>query len=233
MRPHRRQPTRLPHPWDSPGKNTEWVAISFSNAWKWKVKVKSLSRVRLFTTPWTAAYQAPPSMGFSRQEYWSGVPLPSPHKVTILAQSDYCKKKYHILGDLEYKYLFLTVRRLESPRSRCWQIWCLERTCFLVHTLFFSLSPYTVEGARALSGVTFTSALIPFMRAPLSWPHHLPKAPSPHNITLGLRFQHMNLVGDTNIPLITFWPLKLHVLLACKIHSFHPNSSRSLNWIQS
>ena len=56
----------------------EWVAISFSNAWKWKVKVKSLSRVRLFSIPWTSAYQAPPSMGFSRQEYWSGLPLPSP-----------------------------------------------------------------------------------------------------------------------------------------------------------
>ena len=53
----------------------EWVAISFSNAWKWKVRVKSLSRVLLFTTPWTAAHQAPPSMGFSRQENWSGVPL--------------------------------------------------------------------------------------------------------------------------------------------------------------
>ena len=56
----------------------EWVAISFSNAWKWKVKVKSLSRVWLLATPWTAAYQAPLSMGFSRQEYWSGVLLPSP-----------------------------------------------------------------------------------------------------------------------------------------------------------
>ena len=125
VRPHRRQPTRLPRPWDSPGKNTgvgwhfllqymkvksesevsqscptlcdlmdcslpgssvhgifqprilEWVAISFSNAWKWKVKVKSLSRVLLSATLWTAAHQAPPSMGFSRQEYWSGVPLPS------------------------------------------------------------------------------------------------------------------------------------------------------------
>ena len=55
----------------------EWGAISFSSARKWKVKVKSLSRVRLLVTPWTAAYQAPPSMGFSRQEYWSGVPLPS------------------------------------------------------------------------------------------------------------------------------------------------------------
>ena len=57
----------------------EWVAIFFSNAWKWKVKVKSLSRVRLFETPWTAAHQAPLSMGFSRQEYWSGVSLPSPY----------------------------------------------------------------------------------------------------------------------------------------------------------
>ena len=56
----------------------EWVAISFSNAWKWKVKVKLFSRVRLLATPWTAAYQAPPPMGFSRQEYWSGVPSPSP-----------------------------------------------------------------------------------------------------------------------------------------------------------
>ena len=56
----------------------EWVDISFSNAEKWKVKVKSLSPVRLFAIPWTAAYQAPPSMGFSRQEYWSGLPLPSP-----------------------------------------------------------------------------------------------------------------------------------------------------------
>ena len=55
----------------------EWVVISFSNAWKWKMKVKLLSCVWLFATPWTAAYQAPPSMGFSRQEYWSGVPLPS------------------------------------------------------------------------------------------------------------------------------------------------------------
>ena len=56
----------------------EWVAISFSNAWKWKVKVKSLSRVWLLGTPRTAAYQAPLSMGFSRQAYWSWLPLPSP-----------------------------------------------------------------------------------------------------------------------------------------------------------
>ena len=53
----------------------EWVVISFSNAWKWKVKVKLFSCVRLFTAPWTAAYQALPSVGFSRQEYWSDIPL--------------------------------------------------------------------------------------------------------------------------------------------------------------
>ena len=57
----------------------EWVAISFSNAWKWKVKVNLFSHVRLLATPWTTAYQAPLPMGFSRQEYWSGVPLPSPN----------------------------------------------------------------------------------------------------------------------------------------------------------
>ena len=76
----------------------ERVAISFSNAWKGKVKVKLLSRVPLFTTPWTAAYQAPPSMGFSRQEYCSGLPLPSPleatgHKKISLFQKKKKKKQ--------------------------------------------------------------------------------------------------------------------------------------------
>ena len=69
----RRQPTRLPRPWDSPGKNIG-VGCHFLLQCM-KVKMKSLSRVRLFMTPWTAAYQAPPSMGFSRQEYWSGVAI--------------------------------------------------------------------------------------------------------------------------------------------------------------
>ena len=71
-------PPGSPVPGILQARTLEWVAISFSNAWKWKVKVKSLSRIWLIATPWTAAYQAPPSMGFSRQEYWSGVPLPSP-----------------------------------------------------------------------------------------------------------------------------------------------------------
>ena len=66
-------PPGSPIPGILQARTLEWVAISFSNTWKWKLKVKSLSRVRLLATPWTATYQAPPSMGFSRQEYWSGV----------------------------------------------------------------------------------------------------------------------------------------------------------------
>ena len=78
VRPQRWQPTRLPHPWDSPGKNT-------GVGWHFLLqctKVKSESEVTQLcptpSTPWTAAHQAPPSMGFARQEYWSGLPLPSP-----------------------------------------------------------------------------------------------------------------------------------------------------------
>ena len=81
VRPHRRQPIRLLRPWDSPGKNTG-VGCHFLLQC---MKVKSESEFAQFcatlatpATPWTTAYQAPPSMGFSRQEYWSGVPLPSP-----------------------------------------------------------------------------------------------------------------------------------------------------------
>ena len=89
--PHRQQPPGSPVPGILQARTLEWVAISFSNACRWKVKVKSFSRVRLLATPWTSAYQAPPSMGFSRQEYWSGVPLPSPiFKHTSLKYHYYC-----------------------------------------------------------------------------------------------------------------------------------------------
>ena len=70
-------PPGSPVPGILQARTLERAAISFSNAWKWKVKVKSLSQAQLLATPRTAAYQAPPAMGFSRQEYWNGVPLPS------------------------------------------------------------------------------------------------------------------------------------------------------------
>jgi len=98
----------------------EWVAISFSNAWKWKVKVKwtldwvnTLSRVRLFATPWTTAYQAPPSMGFSRQEYWSGVPLPSPPLAT---------REMQIKTPMSYHYTPPKIAKVKnSDNPKCWR----------------------------------------------------------------------------------------------------------------
>ena len=96
----------------------EWVAISFSNAWKCKVKVKSLSRVWLFKTPWTAAHQAPLSMGFSRQEYWSGVPVPSPVYLLAIAYSSKCVLKACVYTNNTFKR-----RPLSSMPASC--LWCL------------------------------------------------------------------------------------------------------------
>ena len=84
VRPHRRQPTRLPCPWDSPGKNTGVGCYFLLQCMKVKSESEVAQSCPTLATPWTAAYQAPPSMGFSRQKYWSGVPLPSPKKKVSL-----------------------------------------------------------------------------------------------------------------------------------------------------
>ena len=93
VRPHRRQPTGLRHPWDSPGKNTGVGCHLLLQC----IKVKSESEVAqlclTLSDPMDIAYQAPPSMGFSRQEYWSGVPSPSPYIVYKTVQT-YCKIKH-------------------------------------------------------------------------------------------------------------------------------------------
>ena len=78
VQPHRRQPTRMPHPWDSPGKNTGVGCHFLLQCMKVKSESEVTQSCPTLATPWTAAFQVPPSMGFSRQEYWSGVPLPSP-----------------------------------------------------------------------------------------------------------------------------------------------------------
>ena len=109
VRPHRRRPTRLLHPWDSPGKNTGVGCHFLLQCMKVKVKVKSLSHVRLLATPWTAAYHAPPSMGYSRQEYWSGVQLPSPKWLTIRrqmppSQTEVCYREWKADSHFTYKY---------------------------------------------------------------------------------------------------------------------------------
>ena len=78
VRPHRWQPTRLPHPWDSPGKNTGVGCPFLLQCMKVKSESEVTQSCPALSNPWTAAHQAPPSVGFSRQEYWSRVPLPSP-----------------------------------------------------------------------------------------------------------------------------------------------------------
>ena len=104
----------------------EWVAISFSNAWKGKVKVKSLSCVQLLATPWTAPHQAPLSMGFSRQEYWSGVPLPSPIPlaqlwVITLVNFDMVRLHWLVIQILaKYLITFWTLV-VDLPRQGEWQ----------------------------------------------------------------------------------------------------------------
>ena len=110
-------PPGSPVPGILQARTLEWVAISFSNEWKWKVKVKSLSRVRLLATPWTAAYQAPPPMGFSRQEYWSGVPLPSPN-ICILIHI--CGLPHRLIGRTHRKW-WLDPWVVKIPWRRKWQ----------------------------------------------------------------------------------------------------------------
>ena len=112
--------------------------MSFSNTWKGKVKVKSLSRVRLFETPWSAAYQAPPSMGFSRQEYWSGVPLPSSTKTwkqpKCLSPDEWMKKMRHM-------YIVM------------WEVFWVSKVFFWLLRLMISIMPKH----RAFNGYIISS----------------------------------------------------------------------------
>ena len=104
-------PPGSPVPGILQARTLEWVAISFSNAWKWKVKVKSLSRTRLLATPWTAAHQAPPSMGFSRQECWSGVPSPSPSEM-LGACWHYLEEKRVLFWSFHRKFLNMPAEKV-------------------------------------------------------------------------------------------------------------------------
>ena len=147
-------PPGSPVPGILQARTLEWVAISFSNAWKWKVKVKSPSHVQLLVTTWTAAYQAPPSMGFSRLEYWSGLPLPSPRgqygdssiKLGIkppydpgiplvgILYPDETKIEKHTCIPLCTAALFTTARTWKQPRcpltdewiKKLWYIYTME-----------------------------------------------------------------------------------------------------------
>ena len=152
--PHR--PPGSPVPGILQARTLEWVAISFSNAWKWKAKVKSLSCIWLLATPWTAAHQAPRFMGFSRQEYWSGVPLPSP--ITLI-RSPLKRKKYNIsLGWLEkFKYGL----RLDNIRE-----------------LLILLCVY-MQIINLFSSVQFSCSVVSDSLWPHESQHTMPPCPSP------------------------------------------------------
>ena len=150
----------------------EWVAISFSNAWEWKVKVKSLSHVWLFATPWTAAYQAAPSMGFSRQEHWRGLPLPSP-----------------VLWLEGGKYFML------RGKDKIWQKhgeWVLKTFCCfqLLSCVLLFATPWTATRQVFLSS-TVCWSLLTFMSIE-SWWYLSQPLPSPSLFALNV-FQHQVL----------------------------------------
>ena len=123
----------------------EWVAISFFNAWKWKMKVKSLSRVRLLAIPWTAAHQDPLSMGFSRQEDWSGVPLPSPLT--------------------SYRQCHMSISRSWSCRSSPPGM-ALSK-CLQSH--LFTPSLYQISSSTSSTSSTFLVLSSPFSVADIAW----------------------------------------------------------------
>ena len=118
-------PPGSPIPGILQARTLEWIAISFSIAWKWKVKVKSLSRVQLLATPWTAAYQAPPSMGFSRQEYWSGLPLPSPWFTASRSEIPVTTWTYYWHSELTWvggiSNLLLGYQNIGKNLGVCWE----------------------------------------------------------------------------------------------------------------
>ena len=93
--------------------------------------------------------------------------------------------KYHWLLN---RHSFLKVLEAASSRERHQQVWCLVRTFFLVQDGIFLLYPQKSEGLRECPGASFTRAVIALIRAPHSWPNHLPKAPPPNSLILGLRF---------------------------------------------
>ena len=113
-------PPGSPVPGILQARTLEWVAISFSNAWKWKVKGKSLSRVQLFATPRIAAYPAPPSMGFSRQEYWSGVPLPSPTRPYYYVAKDLFPS-VSFTQDIMFAFQQKTTRHTKRQKDTVWK----------------------------------------------------------------------------------------------------------------
>ena len=131
MRPYRQQPTTLPRPWDSPGKNTGVGCHFLLQCMKVKSEVKSLSRVQPSATPWTAAYRAPPSMRVSRQEYWSGVPLTNLDSI-FKSRDITLPTKLHLVKAMVFPAVMYgceswTIKKAERRRIDAFELWCWRR----------------------------------------------------------------------------------------------------------
>ena len=186
-------PPASPVPGILQARTSEWVAISFSNAWKWK-KVKSLSRVQLLATPWTVAHQGPPSMGFSRQEYWSGVPLPSPSNNTVLLILEVTRFLLSLLADLAQDVLI-------SPLYYCSSLWppCQSFSSFNLSFMLPSSLTLNTNLIRTLPVFIQDRAQVWHLRTvkTLSLPNFLASSPSPpllYSLPCTLLFSHMKLL---------------------------------------
>ena len=207
VRPHRRQPTRLPCTWDSPGKNTGVGCHSFSNEGKWKVKVKLLSRVWLFATPWTAACQAPPSMGFSRQEYQSGVPLPSPIKYEVLSNFKKGVSQHNWTKALELSLVLPSMATIAWGTQSCLLIcpWHLPISNSLSLS-FWLYSPnlylYNHTHSESLHVLQHSPTSLDWPPLPIDWdlqPKTQPTTTSDHRTQTCLNFIPKGTWGDWRI----------------------------------
>ena len=160
-------PPGSPIPGILKARTLEWVAISFSNAWEWKVKVKSLSHVPLFAIPWTAAHQAPPSMGFSRQEYWSGVPLPS--LTAYLPHTKLCRGRKHQRGRGS-----LDLEKSKKASRKTWNFRNLTNLNFLLASgaTIGSIPILVLAWHKIISSRKWLPKSLPF-----PGPHNLAQAP--------------------------------------------------------
>ena len=164
-------PPGSPIPGILQARTLEWVAISFSNAWKWKVKEKSLSRVRLLGIPWTTAYHALPSMGFSRQEYWSGVPLIKCFKSSSNSTLIMVEEITWNSADITVEDLF---KKCNCPLCAFshfvnWRLWQIQ-TSLKVSWLFtwwsiFALQLFILLGHFNLNKRHFKILIFPFTKA--------------------------------------------------------------------
>ena len=167
-------PSGSPVPGIFQARTLEWVAIFFSNAWKWKLKVKSLSRVRLFATPWSAVYQAPPSMGFSRQEYWSGVPSPSPiiNLDSILKNRDITlPTKVHLVKAMVFPLVMYGCESWTIKKAELWSIWTVVLEKTLESPLAWKeIKPVNPKGNQSQIFIGRTDAEAPIPCPPIQRP---------------------------------------------------------------